>query len=117
MNWNEIRELPAAHALAVLADATPAECTAAGPSWTLSRIFQRRLPIQTVMFVRRLAGARLAYGKALVHSATAERVAAFGIALDKRDEVEALRVLNDWVGADKHNQTLVDALLVAFARP
>jgi len=106
--------------LAFLAAAPVEVCLAEGARWTLLRILRRRLPIQTIVVVRRLVPMGLASAKGFVESATEEHVVALGSAVDARDELATQRAIEAWwpplVGDDVSiPERLAELLLRAFS--
>lgn len=106
--------------LAYLADATPEQCVSAGAEWTLGKVFEQRLVIRAIMFVRRFTGSGLAHGKGLAGLATIERVRRLGQAVDRRDSAAAVQVLEDWAPLHERDdpelhERLASTLLEAFA--
>jgi hypothetical protein len=119
---DELMEGEPIDALALLADAPVEACLSEGARWTLLRILRRRLPIQTIVVVRRLVQMGLAPAKSIVGSATEEHVVALGDALDARDELAAQRAIEAWwppLGGDDVSipERLAKSLLHAFSAP
>ena len=116
--WESIQFLPVIEGLALVAGEPVERCRDRGARWTLERVLERRLPIQTIMLVRRANGAGIAYAKALVGRATPERVDALGRAIDNADRQAARAALDEWVPDGRQDHTrLADALADAFSRP
>ncbi len=116
--WQSIQSCSVLEGLALVAGESVEQCLEQRAVWTLERLFERRLPLQTIMVVRGANGSGIPYGKSLIGGASLERVRALGAAVDRADTEAAEVVLDAWVpNGGVFNQLLVKALVEAFAGP